>query len=180
MEINVSTQNVHQGLLQHRQFASCDLESLLSFGEQLCWCFLVEEEKGVLERPIRRGNWVYQEYNPISITLHPEAEHRLNAVLNAEYAIKQIIYGYEEHTPKVQPLSRPRIQLPDKTAETVASLAKATFILAAGAAMVVGYAFLMALSGIDPKLIVVLDTGANEKELPWVCLMSWEDEPENS
>ena len=96
--------------------------------------------------------------------------------------IWQIIYGYQvDDAIVVQPKPKPSIQIPDRAVKTASSLATAVITVAASAAMVVGYAFLIALQGIDPKLIVVPSTEiADEKELPWVCLMSWEDEPENS
>lgn len=180
MNTIVSYLNVRQEFLQGFQVASCKLEHLLKFGEERLWCFLLENEKGVLEKPIQIENWRYQEYDPNSITLPFKAKERLDVVLDAGFPIRQIIYGYQvDDTIEVQPKPKPSIQIPDRAFKTVSSLATAVLTVAAGAAMVVGYAFLIALQGIDPKLIVVPDTGANEKELPWVCLMSWEGKPES-
>ena len=180
MSFKDSNQNVLQNISQRIQVRQCNVESFLAFGEKRNWCFLLEEEKGVLEKPITNGNWCYQEYDPNSITLHSEAEHRINEVLKTDYPIRQFVYGYIVRPPEAKPKPKPHIQLPDRAFETVASVATATFTLAAGAFMFAGYAFLLALSGIDPKIIAVLDTGVDEKELPWICLMSWEDEQENS
>ena len=180
MQDRVSSQAVRQDVLLRFRVASCDVESLLAFGEQKNWCFLLEEEKGVLEKPIKKGNWVFSEYDPNFITLPEFAQKPLDAVIEAGFPIRQIIYAYEEPEAEVtaQPkpqIVRPQIQISDGTIKTVATVATAALALTAGAALVLGYAFLTALSAIDPKIIVVLDTGADEKELPWSCLMSWED-----
>lgn len=182
MKTTDSSQSVRQDLLMNFRVASCTVKDLLSFGEEKHWCFIVEKEKGVLEKPIQMGNWRYQEYDPNSITLPFKAQERLDAVLDADFPIRQIIYGYQVDDAIVeQPKPKPSIQIPDRAVKTASSLVTAVITVAAGAAMVVGYAFLIALQGIDPKLIVVPSTEiADEKELPWVCLMSWVEEPENS
>lgn len=182
MKTTASSQTVHQDFLERLRVASCDVESLLAFGEEKGWCFIVEKEKGFLERPIQVGTWRYQEYDPNSITLPLKAQERLDAVLNKQYPIRQIIYGNQiVDTPGATPQPKPSIQIPDRAVKTATSLATAVLTLTAGAVMVAGYAFLMALQGIDPKLIVVPATGIDdEKDLPWVCLISWEEEPENS
>ena len=180
MNIDIFDQQVRQDFLQRIRVAGVDVEDLLAFCEQRNQCFLVENEKGVLGETIRRGNWVYQELDPNSNTLHPKAERYLDEVLEAGFPIRQIIYGYEIAEVQVKPRPKPHIQVSDRTVETVTSLAKAALLVTAGVAMLVGYAFLAGLSAIDPKLIVVLDTGAEEKDLPWVCLMSWEAKSEES
>ena len=176
-----SSLGVRQNVLQRFKVATCSVESLLAFGEErLNECFLVEEEKGVLETRIQKGNWVYEPYDPHSNTLHPKAQMCLDEVSKAGFPIRQIIYAYEvpEVAAKPQPKPQihiPKIQISEHTVKTVATVATAALVLTAGAAVVLGYAFLTALSAVDPKLIVVLDTGADEKELPWSCLMSWDD-----
>lgn len=181
MKTTDSSQTVRQYLLMNIQVASCTVKDLLAFGEDKRWCFVLEKEKGILEKPIQIGNWRYQEYDPNSNMLPFKAKVRLDAVLDEGFPIRQIIYGYQvDNTVEVQPKLKPRIRIPERTVKTVSSLATVVLTVAASAAMVVGYAFLMALSGIDPKLIVVPETGIDaEKELPWVCLISWEEEPEN-
>ena len=187
MLTNVSSQNVRQDFLQSFQVANCDVESLLAFGEErLNCCFLLEDFKGVLEKPVRKGNWMYQEYDPDSITLHPKAYLNLNEVQKAGFPLMQIIYGYQIGTTaeaKAQPkpeIIKPRIQISQGVAKTAIAIGTGALMLTGVVAMVVAQGFLTALSAIDPKLIVVLDTGANERDLPWICLMSWDEEPDNS
>ena len=150
-------------------------DNLIDFGRTRHWFFQKMDEKGVLEKPLIKGNWRYQLYDD-SITLPSHAQKKLDGVIEARFPIMQFVYGYEEVTPdiKTQPkphIPKPQIHISDHTVKTVAT---AALVLTAGAAMVVGYAFLLALSGIDPQLIAVLDTGNDESELPWILLDSWE------
>ena len=172
---------VRPDVLQRFEVATCSVESLLAFGEeQLNECFLVEEEKGVLETPIKQGNWVYRPYDPNFNTLHPKAQRCLDEVLKAGFPIRQVIYGYEVPATEVKPQPKPQVLKPqttvsDETIRTVTTLAAGALAVTVGAGLVLAYAFISALAAVDPKLIVVLDTGADEKELPWVSLMSWVD-----
>ena len=219
MNTNGSSQKVRQDFLPSLKAATCDVESLVTSGEQTPrlyppmeengvlgklilqdmplvsvednliafgiarrWFFLRMEEKGVLKKPVFKGNWVYRIYDANSITLPPHAQKRLDAVNTTGFPIRQFIYGEEikvgqEVKPRPKPhIPKPQIQISDGTLKTVTTVATAALALTVGAAMVVGYAFLLALSGIDPRLIAVVDpgNGNDESELPWILLDSWE------
>jgi hypothetical protein len=173
-------------------------EALIAFGRTNHWFFLKENEKGVIDGVIVKDGWVYQPYDPDSITIPKEAQRKLDAVIEARFPIKQVIYGYEvkvatenkpqpplpqaqpqqKPNPKPQPQIKPQplIADPEKTLEAVAGVAGVVLTLVAGACMVMAYGFLMAISAVDPKLIVVV-SDINE-EYQWTCLSSWEQSSE--
>jgi len=158
-------------------------DDVIAFGRTHGWFFQKMEEKGVLESEILKSDWVYQQdSNTFPVTdQKKEAYRRLDAVREAGYPIKQVIYGYQikEEKSKTEPKSEtkplPQIKLSDNTADILAKVVLGTLALTVGAALVMGYAMIMALYAVDPCLIVVLDTGEDEKECPWICLSSWEE-----
>jgi hypothetical protein len=151
----------------------CTPDELIGFGRSRGWFFQLMEEKGVLKDRILKLDWVYEQD---SITFPMSAQKdkaygRLDAVRQAGIPIRQVIYGYQikEASPE------PQFKLPENTGEILGKVAFGVISIVAGAAFVFGAAAVMALQVLDPCLIVVLDTGQDEKECPWICLSSWED-----
>ena len=154
-----------------QMFVDCKVmvtaDELIEYGISKRWFFTEEDMKGVIEEPILKDNWRYKPFDPNSTIIHPEAKKRLDAVL-ADFGVMQVIYGEEtEEELEVKPVN-PMVNpatLPDIPADAIAAGIATVMI---GAAAMLAWAFLAALSGIDPKIIVVT------ADSRWTCLFSWE------
>lgn len=156
----------------------CTPDEIIALGRGRGWFFQKMEEKGVLKDRILLADWMYEEDSitfPTSAQKQ-EAYKRLDAVMEAGIPVRQVIYGYQ--VKEVEPekkKSETQFRLPANTGKILGNVALGVLTVVAGAALVVGTAVLMTFQLVDPCLIVVLDTGQDEKECPWICLSSWEE-----
>jgi hypothetical protein len=156
----------------------CTPDELIAFGRSQGWFFQMMDEKGVLKDQIEKDGWVYQEdSNTFPMTKKKqEAIDRLFGIQQAGFPILQVIYGYQVKEDKPEePEPKTQLKLSDNTGKIFGSVALGVLAVAAGAAIVLGTAVVMAFRILDPCLIIVLDTGQDEKECPWICLSSWEE-----
>ena len=156
------------------------VDDLLAYGRSLHWQFKVMKEKGVLTEPILMDGWSYEKLRDFT-TLPGFAKERLVKVREADYPIYQTIIGVEiEVEPKTVPN---KIHIPKVNWGRVGKFTLAAAGVLAVGAVAVGAVALLTTSAVaamamaDPKLIVVIDDGSPEEEMPWVCLVSWAKRP---
>jgi hypothetical protein len=103
-----------------------------------------------------------------STTLPGEARRILEAV-EEKFPIKQVIIGHEVKEDQEQVVKE--IEPPKAEPKNIPweGIAKVSLVVLTGAALALLYGIAMALSVIDPCLIVVLETGE------WICLARWVD-----
>ena len=149
-------------------------ELLVEYGKWRGWHFHIMEEKGVLSGKVEKydatlkSHWVFEPDSNTNLTSEKEKAYKmLDEVWKAGFPIKQVIYGFQVK-PEKKPIEFPKPS--PETVETAKKVAIGGLGLLLGAAALVGYGFLMALSA-DPALIVVLDDGKDS----WVCLHSWDE-----
>jgi hypothetical protein len=143
------------------------MERAMALGDKHGYYFRAMPNIGVISEPVMVNRWRFVPIEQDNTPLPPEAQTRLNLLVEAGFPIKQVLIGHEPKTKK----EKKEVNFPEVDLSSLWTFLRVVGLVLGAVVTVIGYAAITALSLLDPVLIVIL-----EGEERWMlCIATWEE-----
>jgi hypothetical protein len=143
------------------------LARAMALGDEHGYYFRAMPNIGVISEPVMVNRWRFVPLAQDNTRLPPEAQTRLNLLVEAGFPIKQVLIGHEPKTKK----EKKEVNFPEVDLSSLWTCLRVVGPVLRAVGTVIFYALVAALSLLDPALIVIL-----EGEERWMlCIATWEE-----